>query len=221
MPAQEAYELWAATYPPVAHNPLMRVEQEAVEPLLAHIDASRALDVGTGSGRYLALLESTGASAVIGLDFSLTMLRRGGAGGPSRVCGDACRLPFRRDAFDLINASLMVGDVADLGAWSREMARVLTTGGHLIYSDFHPSWAQRGWTRTFRSADGEMHDISFNAHAIADHLDALERAGLRLRTIREPRLTRQRNESEPGLTAFRRRWGNPPVVAVFHAVKEP
>jgi len=47
----EAYELWADTYPPVAHNPLMRLEQEIVEPLLLHIRATRALDVGTGSGR--------------------------------------------------------------------------------------------------------------------------------------------------------------------------
>jgi malonyl-CoA O-methyltransferase len=221
----DAYELWAETYPPVAHNPLMRVEQDVVEPLLAHLRSTRALDVGTGSGRYVPLLQATGAAMVLGLDFSLAMLKRGagaspGAGRP-RVCGDACRLPFTRGAFDLINASLMVGDVADLGLWSREMARVLTNGGHLVYSDFHPSWAQRGWSRTFRSADGALHDVSFNPHAIEDHLTALERAGLRVRAIREPRFAAPRGGSDPGIAAFRRRWGNPPVVAVFHAVKEP
>jgi hypothetical protein len=101
------------------------------------------------------------------------------------------------------------------------MSRVLATGGHLVYSDFHPSWAQRGWSRTFRSADGTMHDLSFNPHAIEDHLSALEGAGLRVRTIREPRFSSQRDDSEPGIKAFRRRWGNPQVVVVFHAVKEP
>jgi malonyl-CoA O-methyltransferase len=217
--AHDAYELWAETYPPVAHNPLMRVEQQVVEPLLAHLRSTRALDVGTGSGRYLPLLRATGASVVLGLDFSLAMLTRG-APGPMRVCADACRLPFRRGAFDLINASLMVGDIADLGLWSLEMARVLAHGGHLVYSDFHPSWAQRGWSRTFRGADGALHDVSFNPHAIEDHLTALERAGLRVRTIREPRFN-PRDHSEPGIKAFRRRWGNPQVVAVFHAVKEP
>ena len=140
---------------------------------------------------------------------------------PGRVCGDACRLPFRRGAFDLINASLMVGDVADLGAWTREMARVLAAGGHLVYSDFHPSWAQRGWSRTFRSADGALHDVSFNPHAIDDHSRRSTRAGLRVRTIREPRFDSPRRPSEPGIKAFRRRWGNPQVVVVFHAVKEP
>jgi SAM-dependent methyltransferase len=196
------------------------VEQEVVEPLLAHLRSTRALDVGTGSGRYLPLLQATGASVVLGLDFSLAMLERGTAG-HARICGDACRLPFKRGAFDLINASLMVGDIADVGLWAREMARVLATGGHLVYSDFHPSWAKRGWIRTFRSADGALHDVSFNPHSIEDHLTALARAGLGVRTIREPRFTSQRDESEPGIKAFRRRWGNPQVVAVFHAVKEP
>jgi malonyl-CoA O-methyltransferase len=101
------------------------------------------------------------------------------------------------------------------------MARVLATGGHLVYSDFHPSWAQRGWSRTFRTADGEMHDVSFNPHAIDDHLAALEQAGLRVLTIREPRFSSPRDLLEPGIKAFRRRWGNPQVVVVFHAVKEP
>jgi malonyl-CoA O-methyltransferase len=216
--ARDAYELWAESYPPVAHNPLMRVEQDVVEPLLARIRATRALDVGTGSGRYLPLLRATGASAVVGVDFSLAMLRRGAAAG--RVCGDACRLPFQRASFDLINASLMVGDVADLGAWTREMARVLSLGGQLVYSDFHPSWAKRGWRRTFRSADGELHDVGFNPHTIDQHLAALDQAGLAVRTIREPRLNRSSAE-KPGIRAFQRRWGHPQVVVVFHVVKEP
>jgi len=209
-----AYELWADTYPAVAHNPLMRIEQEVVEPLLGHLSATRALDVGSGSGRYLPLLESTGASIVPGLDFSLAMLSRNA--GRARVCGDACRLPFHGGSFDLVNASLMVGDVDDLSGWMREMARVLSAGGHLVYSDFHPSWARRGWSRTFRAADGVQHDVSFNPHSLDDHLRALGHAGLRVLTIREPRF---RNGAEPSIEAFRRRWGNPPVVVVFHAVK--
>jgi SAM-dependent methyltransferase len=124
-------------------------------------------------------------------------------------------LPFRRAAFDLINASLMVGDVRDLDAWSREMARTLTRGGHLIYSDFHPSWARHGWRRTFRDSDGQTHEVSFEPHAIDDHLAALERAGLAVQAIREPRF----KDDDPSVKEFRRQWGNPPVVAVFHAVK--
>jgi len=210
-----AYDLWADSYPAVAHNPLMRVEQSIVEPMLYQLRALRALDVGTGSGRYLPLLRATGAAVVAGVDFSIAMLARGSRSG--KVCGDACRLPFRRSAFDVVNASLMVGDIRDLGPWMKEVARVLAPAGHLVYSDFHPSWAQHGWSRTFRASTGELHDVAFHAHSIDDHLAALDGAALRVRAIREPRF---RDEGDPGVKAFRRRWGNPQVVVVFHAVKE-
>jgi len=212
---RDAYALWADTYPAVAHNPLMRIEQDIVEPLLAGRRATRALDVGSGSGRYLPLLESTGASVVLALDLSLAMLAR--SAGRRRVCADACRLPFGRGTFDIINASLMVGDVADLAQWSSEMARVLAAGGHLIYSDFHPSWARRGWSRTFRDAAGQTHEISFHPHTIEDHVDALEGAGFRVRAIREPRLKKQLFAA---VREFCSRRGNPQVLVVFHAVKE-
>jgi SAM-dependent methyltransferase len=212
---RDAYALWADSYPAVAHNPLMRIEQEIVEPLLAGRRATRALDVGSGSGRYLPLLESTGASVVLALDLSLAMLAR--STGRRRVCADACRLPFGRGTFDVINASLMVGDVADLAQWSSEMARVLAAGGHLIYSDFHPSWARRGWSRTFRDSAGQAHEISFHPHTIEDHLEALEGAGFRVRAIREPR---RKRHLLAAVTEFCRRRENPQVLVVFHAVKE-
>jgi SAM-dependent methyltransferase len=229
------YDTWADTYPGVAHNPLMRLEQEIVESILMTLCPRRALDVGTGSGRYLPVLARAGAAKVIGADFSMAMLRRiadlatrsdpgsdpesdPGSDPSVVVCADARRLPFARRSFDLVNASLTVGDVVDLQAWTTEMARVLGRGGHLVYSDFHPSWTQHGWKRTFRDRDGETHELAFAAHSIEAHLAALDAAGLHAAAIREPRF---RDDSDPAVKAFRRRWRNPPVVVVFHAVKQP
>jgi len=215
LPGRAAYDIWATTYPAIAHNPLMRIEQEIVSSILARIPATRALDVGTGSGRYLRLLAETGARSVVGIDFSMAMLHR--AGDATVVCADAMALPFRRRCFDVINASLMVGDTPDLGAWTREMACALVRGGHLVYSDFHESWTRHGWKRTFRAADGTPHDLAFVPHTIDEHLAALAAAGLRVLAIREPRF---RQDTDPDVKAFRRRWGHPPVIAVFHAVQE-
>lgn len=212
--ARALYDLWAATYPPTAHNPLMRAEQAIVEPLLRRLAPRRALDVGTGSGRYLDVLAAIGASTV-GIDFSLAMLAR--ARRP-RICGDARRLPFRSGRFDLVNASLMVGDVADLAGWALEIFRVLRPGGHLVYSDFHPTWTEFGWRRTFRSADGATHDLGFEPHTIDAHLDALTDAGFGVDTIREPRLV---GDDDAGVRRFRKQWGDAPVVVVFHATKQP
>jgi malonyl-CoA O-methyltransferase len=213
--ARDAYDLWADTYPAVAHNPLMRVEQDVVARILAQWRATRALDVGTGSGRYVPLLQATGARIVLGIDFSPAMLARGLG---LRVCADACRLPVTRGAFDAINASLMIGDVANLDAWMREMARALAVSGHLVYSDFHPSWTQHGWSRTFRTASGVLHGVSFHPRTIDDHLASIAAAGLRVVAIREPRF--RDDDRDPDVKAFRRRWANPPVVVVFHVVKE-
>ncbi len=214
LPARDAYALWADTYPPRAHNPLMQLEQAIVAPMLASISSVRALDVGTGSGRYLPLLAQTGARLVVGVDFSRPMLARHEHGGP-RVCADACRLPFGDATFDLISSSLMVGDVADLSTWVNEAARVLAPGGHLIYSDFHPSWATERWRRTFRAADGRAFDVAYFPHTIAEHLAALDARSFDVRAIREPRLTPPNGIARPG----RIRRSDRPVVVVFHAVR--
>jgi malonyl-CoA O-methyltransferase len=197
-----AYELWADSYPPRPHNPLMEAEQAVVSRLLDQSSANCALDVGTGSGRYLPLLQAR-AHRVVGVDVSMAMLARNR--GPWRVNGDACRLPFRSGAFGLVNASLTVGDIADLAGWMREISRVMRPGARFVYSDFHPSWTERGWERTFQAADGAKHVVSFVPHAIDAHLAAIEAAGLRVLAIREPRLI------VGGVSV--------PVVVVFHAAK--
>lgn len=199
---RDAYALWADTYPPRPHNPLMETEQAIVAPLIASTTPTRALDVGTGSGRNLPFLLSAGARFAVGVDFSLPMLRREACSVP-RVCGDACRLPFPDATFDLVSSSLMAGDVENLGGWVREAARVLTPGGHLIYSDFHPSWTAHGWRRTFRTAEGRLVELAYYPHAIDEHLGLLEQSFLAVRTIREPRVAGQAA----------------PALVVFHAVK--
>ena len=202
VPTREGYALWAETYPARAHNPLMVAEQAAVAPLLAGLAPVRALDVGTGTGRYLPLLEATGARLVVGVDLSLPMLVRERSVTP-RVCGDACRLPFAAATFDLVCSSLMAGDVHDLAVWIAEISRVLSPGGQLVYSDFHPAWSAQRWRRTFRASDGRERELAYVPHAIDDHLRGLALASLDVQTIREPRV-----EGKPA-----------PVVVVFHAVK--
>jgi SAM-dependent methyltransferase len=216
LPAREAYALWADSYPPWPHNPLMQAEQDVVAPIIASISPLRALDVGTGSGRYLPMLAATGARLVVGVDFSLPMLTRksGLAADGVRVCGDACRLPFGDATFDLASASLMVGDVADLSGWIGEMARVLVPGGHLIYSDFHPTWAPAGWRRTFQAADGRSIEVPYFSHTVVEHVARLEERRFDIRLIREQG---RPVEGAAGTSAA----GDGPIVVVFHAVRRP
>lgn len=198
----DGYDRWAPVYPAHPHNPLMEAEAAVVGGLIRAASPRRALDVGTGTGRNLATLREAGASFVAGVDLSASMLRHGGAGCP-RVRGDAQQLPFPAAAFDMVTSSLMCGDVADLGAWVGEAARVLAPGGQLIYSDFHPAWTASGWRRTFRSEDGREYELPFFPHTIEAHLERLAHHGLEVRAIREPRVAVRRDA----------------VVVVLHATR--
>ena len=184
----QGYALWAETYPPRAHNELMRVEESAMAALWKPLSVARAIDIGTGTGRNLSLLADEGVTASVGLDRSTAMLKRAVVRGTPLIAGDAAALPFASEAFDLVLASLMAGDLSDLSGFTREASRVLRRGGSLVYSDFHPSWAERNWQRTFESADGRKWQLPYYPHALSDHRAALERAALETVAIEEPLL---------------------------------
>ena len=97
----------------------------------------------------------------------------------------------------------MCGDVEDLSAWLREATRVLSPLGHLIYSDFHPSWVVNGWRRTFSGDDGRTYELPFFPHRIDEHRDVLGRQGFDVRSVSEPTLA----------------GGKTPALVVIHAVK--
>ena len=182
------YALWAETYPPRAHNELMRVEQSAMALLWKGLPVERVLDVGTGTGRNLGLLADEGVTTRLGLDRSTAMLKRADARRGRLIAGDATALPFAAEAFDLLLASLMAGDLADVSSFTREASRVLRRGGSLVYSDFHPTWAERSWQRTFESADGRKWRLPYHPHALSDHRAALDAASLEAVAIEEPLL---------------------------------
>jgi malonyl-CoA O-methyltransferase len=194
----------------------MVAEHEAVRTMLATLDTRRALDLGTGTGRGLSMLMATGAQMVIGADRSSEMLRHARSVGAPLVRADARALPFAALSFDLMLSSLMAGDLEDLSPWMRDVARVLGVGGTLVYSDFHPTWATRGWSRTFTGADGQAYALPFWPHSLDDHRQACADAGLGVVKLVELRLPL---DGLAGTEAMRRRWDDPPIGVVLEARK--
>lgn len=100
-------------------------------------DASgRCLDLGCGTGLYADVLRRAGRE-VIGVDLSQDQLRIAAAREPV-TAGDASLLPFRDGAFDDVAAIWVHGDIDDLPATLREIARVLRPGGRLVLFGIHP-----------------------------------------------------------------------------------
>lgn len=91
------------------------------------------LEVGAATARDSAALSGAGAVAVA-LDYSHKALARASeaGGGVLLVCGDAEKLPFRSDVFDLVFHQGVMEHFRDPGPMTRECARVMAPEGRLL-----------------------------------------------------------------------------------------
>jgi ubiquinone/menaquinone biosynthesis C-methylase UbiE len=216
--ALEAYELWADTYAPEPHNPLMAAEQEAMIALLPDVRGRRVLDLACGTGRYARLVATAHAALVVALDLSPAMLRRVTAG--ARVRASMNRLPFANGSFDVVISGLALGHAPDVARWMHEASRVLAPGGTLLYSDFHPAASQRGLSRTFKDRWGRLRTVAQFCHAIEAQREAAAAARLTLQFVRELRAGIEFLEPFPGAQEFYERQYGTPLVLVVRASRQ-
>jgi malonyl-CoA O-methyltransferase len=179
-----AYAEWAASYPPSAHNALMRVEEAAVLRLLPPLAGLRVLDAGSGTGRYARLAMERGARDVVQFDASEAMLGRALRLGRS-IRGELSQLPFRDSCFDVVVSGLALPDVPDIAPVIAEWRRVLRSGGTLVYSTLHPDGGRLGWSRTFETSAGSW-SLPAHWHEAAAHHRACTAAGLTIESVVEP-----------------------------------
>jgi malonyl-CoA O-methyltransferase len=212
-----AYELWAATYTPTPHNPLMRAEQNAMLDHWPDVEGARALDLACGSGRYTQLLVRDGADHVVSLDFSAAML--GQVTGGHRVRASMMELPFAAAAFDIVMSGLALGHAPQLQPWMNEAARVLDLDGVLLYSDFHPAAADVGMVRSFRLDDSQTVTLPHVRYEVDEQRRAIEHAGLTIEAMHEVRVGYEFQESFPGSDEFYRQWDGLPLILVVRARK--
>jgi malonyl-CoA O-methyltransferase len=206
-----AYALWAAAYPPSAHNPLMQAEERAMLALLpADLSGARILDAGCGSGRYLLHARRRGARQLLGVDLSAEMLARARAElrveneewRTRRIASDHSAfcilhssfvrasldaIPTRGGWADITICGLTLGHLEDLRAPLAELRRVTRPGGRVVCSDFHPIGRTLGWRREF-SADGQRYAVRHTWHSISDWHAVAGALGLEIVGMLEPRL---------------------------------
>jgi SAM-dependent methyltransferase len=93
-------------------------------------DRTRILDVGAGTGELSRVLAAESDAEVVCLDADPTLLNvaRAATGLPA-VAGDATRLPFVDDSFDLVVCQALLVNLPDPADALREFARV---SSHLV-----------------------------------------------------------------------------------------
>jgi malonyl-CoA O-methyltransferase len=182
--AREGYALWAETWD-ATPSPIVALEHRALLPWILPLHPRRAIDVGCGTGRWTERLSA------IGVDASPAMLAiaAGKPGLRGRLAvADATALPIASASADLVLCALTLGHIPDQGAAMREFSRVLTPGGTLLLTDFHPAAAALGWRRTFRR-NGRVYELENHAYTVEglrDTAAGLELAECAEATIGEP-----------------------------------
>lgn len=126
----------------------------------------RILDVGAGTGELTAVLREESTATVVGLDADRTLLEHAPET-DGLVQGDAVRLPFADDAFDLVVCQALLINLPDPDAAIREFARV---SGDLVAAiepdnsavavestvDAEPQLADRARTRYIAGVDTDV-----------------------------------------------------------------
>jgi malonyl-CoA O-methyltransferase len=213
---RDAYRRWAPLYPPVAHNPLMRAEQQAMMDCWPQVSNGRALDLACGTGRYAHRL-NTEAGEVFAVDFCEPMLAQVAA--RNRVCASMMQLPFADGAFDMVICGLAVGHATGIHPWMAEIARVLADRGVLLYSDFHPAAARAGLLRSFKDQHDRTCTVPHSIFDVTSQLEAAAAANLTIEKAQEVRVGFELAERFPGSEPFYRRWHGLPIVLVVRARK--
>ena len=181
------YDLWAATYDRDP-NPLLAVEERALQPLLPDVQGKQVLDVACGTGRWLARLLAAGARSGAGADFSSAMLRAGLSKAGLRgylTRADCLALPFQSGVADLLVCSFALGHIDDLLSLAREFGRVTKPGADVFTTDLHPQGYARGWRTGFRYRS-ESFEIGVSAHSLREVQKAFASSGFELVRSIEP-----------------------------------
>ncbi|HUB70571.1 MAG TPA: class I SAM-dependent methyltransferase, partial [Acidimicrobiales bacterium] len=173
-------------------------ERPATMALLGEPSCLRVLEVGCGSGALTAWLVDQGAT-VTAMDVSPLMLglARSLVGEKATlVLADLAKpLPFEDATFDVVVASLVLHYVRDWALALRELRRVLSQDGAVVFSTHHPTldWvlAPEGYfalkqvTETWTKG-GRDFEVTFWRRPLTAMCQAISEAGFLIERLVEP-----------------------------------
>jgi ubiquinone/menaquinone biosynthesis C-methylase UbiE len=193
---EHAFAAWAEVYDTQV-NPLLVLEERYLAGILPETKDRHVLDVGCGSGRWLAHFVRGGPASLHGLDSSREMMEiaaRKQFAHAELIHSALPLIPVASDSKDLVLGSFVLSYVADLERCAAELARVIRPGGDLFLSDMHPDTAALlGWKRGFEAA-GQAYRLKVHSRRLADLINTLVVHGFALAVCLEPPFGEQEHE---------------------------
>ena len=155
-------------------NPLAGIGH-ALNGLAARIDAASILEVGCGTGRWLATVAAPGRT-VCGVDPSLAMLARAAAKGSAVAAARAADLPFPPATFDLVFAVNAIHHFGDAAGFIHSASGLLRAGGALAIVTIDPRLIRARYFYQF--FDGTLERDLERHPSLGDLVNAMASAGL-------------------------------------------
>ena len=139
------YDRIASTYDRRYLNNDYSGVEKAVMEFVGPTRDGRVLEVGCGTGHWLAALQGK-TLALVGLDASMRMLERARASGcTALVCGDAGHLPWPGQSYDRLFCVNALHHFRDQRRFIDEARRVLRPGGRFMTVGLDPHTGLDRW----------------------------------------------------------------------------
>jgi ubiquinone/menaquinone biosynthesis C-methylase UbiE len=191
---QDGYTVWADSYdrPEDDADPIEETETPVMRRLMDELPEGPILDAACGTGRHTAYLLKIGHKDVKGTDLTPAMLdiARKKCPDVDFQQADLNSLPFENESFVGIVCGLAFSHISDLEPPSKELARVLRSGGRLFVSAPHPYiTGVLGWRAPAfdEEGNGTVMPEYYNTHQ--EYIAAFTAAGLIVKQCIEPRLS--------------------------------
>lgn len=183
---EKAYDLWASAYDNQPGNLVLDMDEQIFASFLkpGSITTKLIVDVGCGTGRHWALLQSMRPERLIGYDISMGMLDKLKAKFPTAEVYQSTdhRLSeIANNSCDLLVSTLALAHMPHYKLVLKEWARVLKADGELILTDFHPEALEKGGERTFNH-EGQLISVRNYTHSLKEIRSVLRQ--LELQEIR-------------------------------------
>jgi ubiquinone/menaquinone biosynthesis C-methylase UbiE len=153
--ARVAYNTWAKNYDNQPDNLMLALDEEVFTRLLNDIDVKNKIvaDIGCGTGRHWKKLFDKNPKKIIGFDVSegmLKMLQQKFPLAETHLLKNDTLGQLKNNSCDIIISTLTIAHIKNAEHAITEWNRVLSPGGCIIITDFHPVALAKGGKRTFK-----------------------------------------------------------------------
>jgi cytosine/adenosine deaminase-related metal-dependent hydrolase/ubiquinone/menaquinone biosynthesis C-methylase UbiE len=186
---RDGYRVWARTYDTEA-NPMLSLEHRFLESVLPDVKGLDVIDLGCGTGRWLAALKDAGARSLVGIDSSPEMLQaaKRKLGTAATFVNANCEIDLLPHASaDLIICSFLLSYVEDSVSFLTRVRAVLRADGRAFVTDLHPDTATSlNWRRGVHVDDG-FREIRTYQRTLQEIIHACGAANLDIEVCLQPR----------------------------------